>query len=185
MVAPADTAAQGQTARRFEIFRGADRRDYGEHGLMEMRDLTAPMIEALTEFTEQGGAEGQAVSMLYSRPGMSLTHAWFKSGYPLPLHAHESDCLYYLLAGSVRMGDETLGPGDGFFVGSSVPYTYEVGPEGAQVLEFRNTDQLNIRFLAKGRAAWDKTVARLREKREGWRDEPPPGVRTPVEVDHR
>jgi hypothetical protein len=112
--------------------------------------------------------------MAYSRPGMSLTHVWFKSGYPLPLHSHTSDCLYYLLAGSIRVGTEELGPGDGFFVASDVPYTYETGPDGAEVLEFRSTDALNIRFMAKGRKAWDKTVAKLQERRDDWASEIPP-----------
>ena len=158
----------------FEIYRARDRRDYGDHGIMDMVDLNPVMIDALTAFAGEGGGTGQQVSMAYSRPGMSLTHVWFKSGYPLPLHSHTGDCLYYLLAGSIRMGDEVLGPGDGFFVGSDVPYTYEIGPEGAEVLEFRATDRLNIRFLAKGARPWDKAVARLQERRADWESEVPP-----------
>jgi hypothetical protein len=158
----------------FEIYRAGDYRDYGEHGIMELSDMTPTMLEALGSFEQEGGGAGQKVRMAFSRPGMSLTHVWFKSGYPLPLHSHTSDCLYYLLAGSIRVGTETLGPGDGFFVASDVPYTYETGPDGAEVLEFRATDALNIRFMAKQKRAWDKTVARLREKRDDWASEVPP-----------
>ena len=109
--------------------------------------------------------------MLYSRPGMSLTRVWFKSGYPLPLHTHNSDCVYFIVAGSVQMGTESLGPGDGFFVGKEVPYTYTPGPEGVEVLEFRNTDDFNIRFMAKNSTAWDKTVEQVNRKRDDWLSE--------------
>lgn len=158
----------------FEIFRATEYRDYGEHNLMELVDTGPVILEALGEFEREGGGAGQTVRMAYSRPGMSLTHVWFKSGYPLPLHSHTGDCLYYLLAGSIRVGTETLGPGDGFFVGSDVPYTYETGPDGAEVLEFRATDWMNIRFMAKGKAAWDKTVGKLKAQRESWETEVPP-----------
>ena len=158
----------------FEIFRASEYRDYGEHDIMEMVDLSPAAGEALTEFARQGSGSGEQVRMAYSRPGMSLTHVWFKSGYPLPLHSHSGDCLYYLLAGSIRVGSDELAPGDGFFVGSDVPYTYEIGPSGAEVLEFRATDAMNIRFRAKGKGAWDKTVARLKARQADWADEVPP-----------
>lgn len=158
----------------FEIYRKEDYRDYGEHGIMQLDDLTPAMVEGLTAFENHGASTGQQVRMAYSRPGMSLTHVWFKSGYPLPLHSHTSDCLYYILAGSIRVGSEEMGAGDGFFVGADVPYTYETGPNGAEVLEFRSTDFLNIRFMAKSASAWEKTVAKVKERREDWQNELPP-----------
>ncbi|VWX53313.1 cupin domain-containing protein [Novosphingobium sp. 9U] len=166
----------------FEIYRSHDYRDYGEHGIMNLDDITPTIAEGLAAFDRSGGGGGQVVRMAYSRPGMSLTHVWFKSGYPLPLHSHTSDCLYYLLAGSIRVGTEELGPGDGFFVASDVPYTYETGPNGAEVLEFRATDHLNIRFMAKAKKAWDKTIAKLEAKREDWATELPPSQVPPVDA---
>lgn len=160
----------------FEIFRKSDYRNYSEYDAMPMVDMTPAIVEGLTAFAKAQGeaGSGQQVNMVYSRPGVSLTHVWFKSGYPLPLHAHASDCVYFILAGSVRMGEEQLGPGDGFFVGSDVPYTYETGPEGVEVLEFRTTDDFNIKFMAKNKAAWDKTVAKAEARRQAWETELPP-----------
>jgi hypothetical protein len=160
----------------FEIYRKDDYREYGEHGIMQLDDITPEIAEGLTAFNESGASAGQLVRMAYSRPGMSLTHVWFKSGYPLPLHSHTSDCLYYILAGSIRVGAEEMGPGDGFFVGCDVPYTYETGPNGAEVLEFRATDLMNIRFMAKNKTAWDKTVAKIKARREHWETEQPPSL---------
>lgn len=169
-----------QEHKPFETFRGADARDYGEHNIQAIVDGSPEIFEALGQFVRAGAGAGQQVSMVYSRPGFSLTHVWFKSGYPLPLHSHSGGCLYYILAGGIRIGTETYGAGDGFFVDSDVPYTYETGPEGVEVLEFRATDQMNIRFLAKNRKAWDKTIARLEDRREAWVTEaPPPRVPRP------
>ena len=32
---------------------------------------------------------------------MHVSYIWFKSGYVLPPHSHDGDCLYYILAGSL------------------------------------------------------------------------------------
>jgi hypothetical protein len=166
------TSAKGDRPP-FEIYRGADARDC----IPSIEDPTPLIIEALTAFGNSGGADGQVVKMVYDRPGFSLSRVWFKSGYPLPLHAHTGDCLYYLLAGSIRLGTEELGPGDGFFVGGDVPYTYVPGPEGAEVLEFRAHDVMDIRFMAKTQGAWDKTLAKLADRKADWVDERPPTQR--------
>ena len=44
--------------------------------------------------------------------------------FPCPATVHNADCLYFIVAGSLRLGSEELGPGDGFFLGVDVPYTY-------------------------------------------------------------
>lgn len=170
------------TRPRFEIYRGAQARDYAEHNLMAIENISPVIAEGLGHFQEAGRGDGQQVKLLFSAPGFSLTHVWFKSGYPLPLHAHTSDCLYYILAGSINLGTEQLGPGDGFFVGTEVPYTYTPGPDGVEVLEFRNTEKLNIRFLAKSVTAWSKIAETLKARRTDWVDEQPPSrTHAPVE----
>ncbi len=158
----------------FEIYRASEARDYGEHGIQEIVEPSPAVVEALTQFVHEGAGAGQEVSMAYSRPGFSLTKVWFKSGYPLPLHSHSGDCLYHITAGSIRVGKDVLGPGDGFFVESGVPYTYETGPEGAEVLEFRATDQMDIKFIAKGKTAWNRIIGKLRERRDIWAGESRP-----------
>jgi mannose-6-phosphate isomerase-like protein (cupin superfamily) len=164
-------------APRFEIFRGKDARDYAEHDVMSMDDITPAIAEGLAHYS--GGpddVQGQIVEMLYAAPGFSLTKVWFKSGYPLPLHSHSTNCLYYILAGSIKVGTEELGPGDGFFVASDVPYTYTPGPEGVEVLEFRDTDKLNIRFMSRTKTFWEKAGKKISDRREIWKEELPPSA---------
>jgi hypothetical protein len=161
----------------FEIFRGTDARDYGEHNLMRVDDITPAIAEGLAHYSgSDDQAQGQTVELVYGTPGFSLTKVWFKSGFPLPLHSHSSDCLYYIVAGSLKMGTEVLGPGDGFFVGSDVPYTYTAGPEGVEVLEFRDTNELNIRFKSRTKAFWEKAGKKISERGEVWRYEQPPSA---------
>ncbi len=168
------TKGAGGERKPFEIYRAADQLDYAEHNIQKMVDPPPAALEALGDFATEGGASGQHVTLAYARPGMSLTRVWFKSGYPLPLHSHSGECCYFILAGSIRFGSEELGAGDGFFVGDKVPYTYETGPNGVEVLEFRSTDDLDIHFTARNRAAWDKIVDRLRERSSDWETELPP-----------
>ncbi|WP_297493984.1 cupin domain-containing protein [Acidocella sp.] len=164
-------------AERFAIYRAKDARDYGEHDLQRVDDITPAIAEGLAHYMAgEDDAHGQIVELLYGAPGFSLTKVWFKSGFPLPLHSHGNDCLYYILAGGLRFGEEELGPGDGFFVGSDVPYTYTAGPEGVEVLEFRNSNQLNIRFKSRTKAYWEKAGAKIRERRAIWKDERPPSA---------
>lgn len=165
------TASTETAAPRFAIYRAAEAPDFDELSCMEAVGVTPVIAEGIEMAAAAGANDGNVVKMLFSMPGMSLTYAWFKSGFPLPLHSHNADCLYYIVAGSLKVGTEELGAGDGFFVGSDVPYTYKPGPAGVEVLEFRTADAFDIRFLGKTKAFWEKTVESIREVRPNWADE--------------
>ncbi len=170
---------QDNKSPRFALFRQEDARDYGEHNLQRIEGMTPVIAEGLGHYVKaQEEAAPSSVKLLYGAPGFSLTKVWFKSDYPLPLHSHDSDCLYYITAGSIKIGTEELGPGEGFFVGRNVPYTYTTGPEGVEVLEFRDTDDLNIRFMSKNKATWEKAAAKMERLRETWKAERPPSELT-------
>ena len=71
--------------------------------------------------------------------GLSLVHVWFGPNFSLFRHSHPryGDCLYYVLAGEIRMGKRVLGRGSTFFVPDGQPYKYKAGPAGVELLEFR------------------------------------------------
>ena len=117
---------------------------------------------------EAGYNEGQEVRVPVRLPGLSVLHIWNKKGYPTPLHSHNVDCLYCVLAGSVSVGTETLGPGDSFLIPADMPYTYKVGPEGAEVLEIRQADNWDLKLLVKNPAYFDKAVAAITANHAGW-----------------
>ena len=145
---------------------------------MEPMPMTQVEQEGAARLYEEGFMDGNKVKLLYSRPGMSLTYCWFKSGFPLPHHSHNADCLYFIVSGSLRMGKEQLGPGDGFFLGVDVPYSYVPGPEGVEVLEFRTKDKFDFRMLANNAAYWEKAMANLKTAHPNWAQEtaPPSGM---------
>ncbi len=153
----------------FEIFRARDAADYQDE--MYSDPMGEVEMAGMAALHEVGLLEGSHLKLLYKRPGMSLTYVWFKSGYPLPLHSHSADCLYFIVAGSLTMGTETLGPGDGFFLGTDVPYTYVPGPDGVEVLEFRTSSHFDFKALGKTRAYWDRAVDDMRAARENWHKE--------------
>lgn len=163
----------------FEIFRARDAADYAEGGPMAAKPMTEVESEGFARMAEAGFLEGGQVKLLYSRPGMSLTYCWFKSGYPLPRHSHSADCLYFIVSGSLKIGTEELGAGDGFFLGKDVPYAYVPGDEGVEVMEFRTSDTFDFKSLANSSAYWDKQLANLLAAKGKWPEEtaPPSGMK--------
>ncbi|MHB9878765.1 cupin domain-containing protein [Pacificimonas sp. ICDLI1SI03] len=124
---------------------------------------------------QEGLAEKTLVLFKEPRPdGMSIMYAWFKSNYVLPRHNHDADCAYYILAGSLKMGSQTLGKGDGMFVPAGAGYTYEVGPDGLELLEVRNAAHFNIDFKGNNEGHWDRIAEVYRTKRSDWQSETPP-----------
>jgi hypothetical protein len=159
---------------RFAIFRARDAADFEESGLMSTQPPTETEMAGSIAAIEAGMLAGTNVHLLFEMPGLSLSHAWFKSGFPLPRHSHNVDCLYFILAGSLRIGTEDLAAGDGFFVGADVPYAYVPGPDGVEVLEFRTANSFDIRLLANNAAFWKKAVENAKAKHDAWPEERPP-----------
>ena len=55
-----------------------------------------------------------------------------------------------------------------------MPYTYRAGPEGVELLEFRNADQFDFQFRADTPAFWTKAADICAANQEGWKSAPPP-----------
>lgn len=158
-----------QDSSKFQIFRHADAPHLVEAQCMKVEAYTPVQREGMDKVLAAGFLEGDDVRVLCDIPGFSLTHVWFKPGYPLPLHSHDVDCLYYIIAGEIRLGTETLGPRDSFFIPTGVPYTYKPGPEGVELLEIRNKGHFNFVNLAKGAGFWDKAAESVAQNRESWK----------------
>lgn len=171
--------AQSAESPPFQIFRACDAVDYSEEGPMSPLPMSDVELEGSARLSENGFLDGSTIKLLYSRPGMSLTYCWFKSGFPLPQHSHSADCLYFIVTGTLKIGNEELGAGDGFFLGTDVPYSYVPGKGGVEVLEFRTSDKFDFHMLAKSKNYWDKALANLLEAKGGWPEEtaPPSGMK--------
>jgi hypothetical protein len=103
-----------------------------------------------------------------------LTYVWFKPHFPLPRHSHKQDCLYYIIAGKIKLGTEWLGAGDGFFLPDATPYTYIVGDEGVELLEIRTSSDTNFKSFAHTANWWDKAEKAIRDNRSAWQAIIPP-----------
>jgi hypothetical protein len=170
----ADTIERPETKPGFQIYRNAEAKNFAEFDVMDYVGMTPELGEHLGTLVGAGFGEGQVVKLLFAAPGFSLTYAWFKSGFPLPRHTHSADCLYYIIAGSLQLGSETLGGGDGFFLPAEMAYAYTPGPQGVEVLEFRTAERFDIRFLAANPAFWARALDTVARERPGWADQPRP-----------
>ena len=128
----------------------------------------------------QTGAGGAAAQTLFSIPSLHVSYAWFKSGFPLPLHSHDADCYYLVIAGSMRLGTEELGKGDGVFIPAGAPYTVTPGEAGVEFLEMRTSPDYDTSYRAKTDSYWDRVADTLRARKERWQDEAAPYGLIPV-----
>ncbi|MFO0689581.1 MAG: hypothetical protein U0900_12815 [Myxococcota bacterium] len=144
------------------IFTAADAPTLGETGMMDDMTFTEPGADA-TPINAEEIAKFQSSARLTvpfqqeGEGGFSLVSIDFAPGYLLPRHSHSSDCLYYVVEGSIVMGRRELGPGDGFFLPAEQPYAYHAGPKGVKLLEFRNRTAFDMKV-------YEKDMARFRAK---------------------
>jgi quercetin dioxygenase-like cupin family protein len=156
-------------ATKIEIYRASEAPSLMEAGCISVVPGNDLQKEGMSKLMQAGLMEGDEIKVLVNIPGFSLTYVWFKKGYPLPLHSHDADCLYYIVAGSIELGNETLGPRDSFFIPANVPYAYQPGPEGVEVLEFRHATQFDFRNFAKNAAFYDKGAENIMANIDAWR----------------
>jgi hypothetical protein len=157
-------------ATKFQVYRGSQASKLMELGLMKLESNDATQRAGLNELVQAGYLDGDDVRVLFSVPGFSLIRAWLKRDYPLLLHSHDADCLYYVVAGTLKMGTEQLGAGDGFFVPAGARYQYRPGPQGVEVLEFRHATHFNFQNHSKSETFYEKALKITRENAENWRN---------------
>lgn len=167
-------ADQAPAKKAFTIMRAKDAPGLMQAGCMNVKPFSPMQRAGMDRLVKEGLLEGEEIKVLCDMPGFSLTHAWLKKDYPLTLHTHDLDCLYYIVAGSLTIGTETLGARDSFFIPGGVPYSYRPGPDGVEVLEFRHAPHFDFINLANGEAFWAKAAETVAANVEGWRTATPP-----------
>ncbi len=136
--------------------------DFGEHD--ELKDVVAALGAAATTTSRL------LVRQKRQEGGFSLLYLSFKPNFPLFRHTHESDCLYVVISGSAIMGNQTLRPGDSFFVPAYAPYFYTAGPEGVEVLEIRhNVDSVTVIFTHNPQSRLAEVEAAIEKNAESWK----------------
>lgn len=169
MTKPTDPKLSSQ----FKVFLGAEARPCD---LMSVPE-EIPVAEDSCAIDGSAPDPGHDLTVLFDKPGLSLVRAWFKSEYPLPRHTHDVDCLYYIVGGSLRMGEQVLNAGDGFYVGAGVPYSYTPGPQGVEILEFRAANRFDIRIMGDAAKIREKSMAKIVRRQDAWTGETQPPSR--------
>lgn len=149
------------------MFTEADAVALHETGMMSMPEIDPAHLPTMMEW---GMSPGHNVKVLYGDPnrdGMSLVWSWFGPGFILPRHSHSADCLYYVVKGSLKMGNQELRAGEGFFVPCDGPYAYTAGPEGVEVLEFRDRSSFDMK-ITESADRWAQIAERARHNSAQW-----------------
>jgi quercetin dioxygenase-like cupin family protein len=167
-------------AERLTIFRASQAPSLDEAHAMS-NDFSPGAVAGTTLLHESGAAHGYSLHVLFQSPetnGFSLVHAWFKKNFPLPVHSHDSDCIYYVVAGELVFGKgvskEVVRAGDGIYLPAGAMYGYTAGPDGVEVLEFRSVSKFNIRITDGSPLTWSAMAAVVAANVEGWKVAAPP-----------
>lgn len=67
------------------------------------------------------------------------------------VHAHDESEIIYVVAGEMRLGTRTLGPGSSVAIEGGAFYSFSAGPEGLRFVNFR--PRRDFSFRQKGQAA--------------------------------
>lgn len=137
-------------------------------------------LRGIQQMREDSGPPGAAAMVLFSSETMHVSYAWFKSGYPLPLHSHDADCYYLVVGGAMKVGSQVLGKGDGVMIPAGAPYTVTPLDEGVEFIEFRNAEDYDTSFRSKSDVYWDRIAETRRALGEPWRNEAQPYGLIPV-----
>jgi mannose-6-phosphate isomerase-like protein (cupin superfamily) len=173
------SSAAGPRTARMRIFRAADACELDEK-IMPMEGLDEAVLAGFQQIEGHGIENGHRVRCLFQEEagtGMSLVHIWYKSGFVLPRHRHNADCVYYVIAGEIHAGSVVVGQGDGLFIPKDHDYTYSAGPDGVELLEFRNTATFNIVFNGKDPNQWTRIIAAADSNADAWKSQTKPPAR--------
>jgi quercetin dioxygenase-like cupin family protein len=155
------------------LYRAADGEDLMEAGFMRAPEMSEEAQAGFGGAMEAGLGEGSFLRVLVRETdedgGFSLIYIWFKPGYPLVRHTHDSDCLYYLISGSITLGNQALRAGDSFFIPADAPYQYTAGPEGVEVLEIRHgVHQFGMKIPDASAARWQEMSETALARHDEW-----------------
>ena len=170
-------STNGKAKRGLSIFRAADAVNLSETDLMSPPEMSEETRAAANDRLAAGLSAGTEAKVVVRQNddegGFSLLRLWFKANYPLARHTHDSDCLYYVLSGSIVMGRQTLRAGDAFFVPDGAPYQYDAGPDGVEVLEIRrNVAQFDMKIFDARAEQWRAMTETVQTNHERWASMP-------------
>lgn len=146
-----------------------------QRGVADPASMLHPaVLRGLQQMRGDEGPPGASALVLFSSETLHVSYAWFKSGYPLPLHSHDADCYYLIVGGAMKVGSEVLGKGDGVMIPAGAPYTVTPLDDGVEFIEFRNAEDYDTNFRAKSDTYWDRIAATRKARGPVWAEEKQP-----------
>lgn len=156
-------------SRGLSIFRAAEAPSLMESGIGTHPEAPSPeIVERLHASGAVNGVIGKVPFRHDGPEGFSLVEVYFKPNYHSTRHTHNADCLYYIKSGEVMLGNQVLRAGDGFFVPANSPYQFQAGPEGFELLEFRNATSYDQQLLDTDLDRWQPIFDAAEANRDRW-----------------
>jgi quercetin dioxygenase-like cupin family protein len=170
-------------ADKMSIYRREDALDLDQTDMMVFATPSKRVAEILANLDLSKFVTGTQTKVLLRHEGdsgFSLVYASFPPDYILGRHTHNTDCTYYVLSGELRLGNQTLSAGEGFFAPANRPYGYTAGPVGVEVLEFRHATAFDIKAVEVKEEVLAKIAEVANTHQDVWRTHQPPREREKV-----
>ena len=69
--------------------------------------------------------------------GLELLEIYYPPNAAISVHAHVEDEIIYVVDGAIRLGNRVCGKGSSVFVARDTLYSFEAGPDGLHMVNFR------------------------------------------------
>lgn len=162
-----DRSAVAKAAGSLRIFRRESAEDFDSSGMMVPTSSLDAVLEQFDLSPFEVGSKG---TILFRGADFSLVHLWLGANFPLPRHSHDVDCLYYVLSGeAVLSKSNSVLAGGGFFVPAGRQYSYQAGPEGAEVLEMRHATDFDVHVFDQNPDRWKAMLAIAGANLDTWK----------------
>lgn len=102
---------------------------------LRVADVAAPHL--VPRLGDAELASHVAFHELGDESSLQLFEIAYEPGAAIEVHSHQEDEIIYVVAGSMKLGPKTVPPGTSVFVSADTLYSFEAGPEGLRMLNFR------------------------------------------------
>lgn len=175
-----DDADRRPSKARFSMFTYHDAPMFAETDMLTELGGPDHAVAMYEKSLAAGGDDGAQSRVLFRQAepdGVSVLQVYMQRGMSVPRHSHDADCLYYVVTGQLRLGNRSLGPGDGAFVPGGMTYTVAAGPDDVEFLEIRTSTSFDMQLREGSPEGWDALVGEMEAHRDHWRAHPVPTSR--------
>ncbi len=113
----------------------------GQRNLSDTERADLRQGELTSEYKVREGGSGGMPQLVELR---------YQPGAEIQVHSHDEDEIMYILEGSMRINNRTVGPGGCLYIAGGTFYGFHAGADGLHILNFRPRADTTFKLPAAG-----------------------------------